>query len=111
MELTLVDYSCVKFLPSEISAASLYIAIKATSNSENDDCSATKWTTTLQYYSMYSETKLLPCAKHIAFLITKTLDGSSKLQVSTKSNKPLPDLLFTEKSLVVWEFTILKCIY
>lgn len=87
MELTLVDYSCVKFLPSEISAASLYIAIKATSNSENDDCSATKWTATLQYYSMYSETKLLPCAKHIAFLITKTLDGSSKLQVSTKSSK------------------------
>lgn len=80
MELTLVDYSCVKFLPSEISAASLYIAIKAISNSENDDCSATKWTATLQYYSMYSETKLLPCAKHIAFLITKTLDGSSKLQ-------------------------------
>ena len=74
------NYSCVKFLPSEISAASLNIAIKATSNSENDECSATKWTKSLQYYCMYSETKLLPCAKHIAFLITKTLDGSAKLQ-------------------------------
>ena len=73
MELTLVDYSCVRFLPSEIAAASLYIAMKVDDGSE--------WTPTLEYYSMYSESKLLPCARQIALLITKTLDGTAKLKV------------------------------
>jgi len=77
MELTLVDYSCVRFLPSEIAAASLYIAMKVDDGSE--------WTPTLEYYSMYSESKLLPCARQIALLITKTLDGTAKLKaVSNK---------------------------
>ncbi|XP_068688073.1 G2/mitotic-specific cyclin-B-like [Montipora capricornis] len=80
MELTLVDYACVKFLPSEIAAASLYIAIKVAANNENDDCSTSDWTPTLEYYSMYSESKLLQCARHIALLVTKTLDGTVKLK-------------------------------
>lgn len=80
MELTLVDYSCVKFRPSEIAAAALYIAIKV-GKAENDDCTATEWTPTLEYYSTYSESKLLPCARQIAFLVTKTLDGTTKLKV------------------------------
>jgi len=70
MELTLVDYACIAFLPSEIAAASLYIAMKA-----DDDL---EWTPTMEYYSMYSESKLQPCARRIAFLITKTLDGMAK---------------------------------
>ena len=65
-----MDYTCVQFLPSEIAAASLYIAMKVDDGSE--------WTPTLEYYSMYSESKLQPCAKRIAFLITKTLSGSAK---------------------------------
>ncbi|KAL9988176.1 hypothetical protein ACROYT_G002586 [Oculina patagonica] len=72
MELCLVDYACVAFLPSEIAAASLYIAMKAKDGLE--------WTPTLEFYSMYSESKLQPCARRIAFLITKTLDGRSKLK-------------------------------
>ena len=74
MELTLVDYESVKFLPSEIAAAALFIAIKAEDNLE--------WTPTLEFYSMHSESKLLPCAQRIAHLIIKTLDGSAKLKVS-----------------------------
>lgn len=73
MELSLVDYGCMKFLPSEIAAAALYIAMKADDGSE--------WTTTCEYYSMYSESKLLPCARRLASLITKTLDGSARLKV------------------------------
>ena len=73
MELSLVDYECVKFLPSEIAAAALYIAMKADDDSE--------WTPTVEFYSTYSETKLMPCARRIALLITKTLDGSAKQKV------------------------------
>ena len=73
MELSLVDYGCMKFLPSEIAAAALYIAMKADDGSE--------WTPTCEYYSMYSESKLLPCARRLASLITKTLDGSARLKV------------------------------
>lgn len=73
MELSLVDYACITFLPSEIAAASLYIAMKADDGSE--------WTATMEYYSMYSESKLQPCARRIAFLITKTLDGKAKQKV------------------------------
>lgn len=72
MELSLVDYGCMKFLPSEIAAAALYIAMKADDGSE--------WTPTCEYYSMYSESKLLPCARRLASLITKTLDGSARLK-------------------------------
>ena len=74
MELTLIDYSCVKFLPSEIAAASLYLAMKVDGDF--------KWTPTLEYYSSYSESKLLPCARKISLLITKTLDGTAKQVVS-----------------------------
>lgn len=70
MELTLIDYSCVKFLPSEIAAASLYLAMKVDGDFE--------WTPTLEYYSSYSKSKLLPCARQISLLITKTLDGTAK---------------------------------
>ena len=73
MELSLVDYGCMKFLPSEIAAAALYIAMKADDGSE--------WTPTCEYYSMYTESKLLPCARRLASLITKTLDGSARLKV------------------------------
>lgn len=72
MELSLVDYGCMKFLPSEIAAAALYIAMKADDGSE--------WTPTCEYYSMYPESKLLPCARRVASLITKTLDGNAKLK-------------------------------
>ena len=68
-----MDYGCMKFLPSEIAAAALYIAMKADDGSE--------WTPTCEYYSMYSESKLLPCARRLASLITKTLDGSARLKV------------------------------
>lgn len=73
MELSLVDYASIAFLPSEIAAASLYIAMKA------DD--GLEWTPTMEYYSMYSESKLQPCARRIAVLITKTLDGTAKQKV------------------------------
>ena len=79
MELSLVDYACIAFLPSEIAAASLYIAMKAGDRSE--------WTPTLEYYSMYSESKLQPCARRIALLITKTLDGKAKQMVRKQQSR------------------------
>ena len=79
MELSLVDYACIAFLPSEIAAASLYIAMKAADDLE--------WTPTMEYYSMYSESKLQPCARRIAFLITKTLDGSAKHKVREQQSR------------------------
>ena len=79
MELTLVDYACIAFLPSEIAAASLYIAMKA------DD--GLEWTPTMEYYTMYSESKLQPCARRIAYLITKTLDGMAKQKVREQQSR------------------------
>lgn len=73
MELTLVDYSCVRFLPSEIAAASLYLAMKLDKEQANSE-----WTPTLAYYSAYPESQLLPCARRIAFLITQTLAVNPK---------------------------------
>ena len=78
MELTLVDYACIAFLPSEIAAASLYIAMKA---------DGLEWTPTMEYYSMYSESKLQPCARRIAYLITKTLDGMAKQKVREQQSR------------------------
>ena len=74
-----MDYTCIAFLPSEIAAASLYIAMKADNGLE--------WTPTMEYYSMYSESKLQPCARRIAFLITKTLDGKAKQMVREQQSR------------------------
>ena len=79
MELTLVDYESVKFLPSEIAAAALYIAIKVEDNLE--------WTPTLEFYSMHSESKLLPCARRIAHLVKQTWDGTAKLKVKQRNTR------------------------
>ena len=68
-----MDYSCVRFLPSEIAAASLYLAMKLDKEQANSE-----WTPTLAYYSAYPESQLLPCARRIAFLITQTLAVNPK---------------------------------
>ncbi|KXJ27183.1 G2/mitotic-specific cyclin-B [Exaiptasia diaphana] len=61
MEVTLPDYTSVKFLPSEIAAAALCLALKLIDKSS--------WTPTLEYYSTYTEGQLKPCMKRIAQLV------------------------------------------
>ncbi|XP_031565308.1 G2/mitotic-specific cyclin-B-like isoform X2 [Actinia tenebrosa] len=70
MEITLLDYGSIQFLPSEIAAAALCLSMKLLDNSE--------WTQTLEYYSTYTETHLTTCMKRIAKLVLKTKDKDSK---------------------------------
>jgi cyclin B len=58
LELCLTEYSILKYVPSQLSAAALYISKKL----YND----TQWTPVLRYYSTYAESDLLPCVKEIA---------------------------------------------
>ena len=84
-----MDYSCVQFLPSEIAAASLYIAMSLPTGPIGKEQISLEWTPTLEYYSMYSESKLLPCARQIALLVTKTMDGTAKQKVRAQCFKCL----------------------
>jgi len=80
MELTLIDYNFTQQLPSKIAAAALYISIKVLDNSE--------WSTTLHFYSEYSEKEILPLVGEMAALVL-SLDSSKYQAVYTKysSNK------------------------
>nr|UST29464.1 g2/mitotic-specific cyclin-B-like isoform X1 [Haliclona caerulea] len=70
MEVTLLDYASIQFLPSEIAASALCLSMKLLDNSE--------WTQTLEYYSTYTERHLTPCLKRIAKLVLKAKDKDSK---------------------------------
>lgn len=61
MELTLPEYSALEYVPSQLAAAALCLALKI--------YSAGDWTPTLQHYSMYSEQDLLPCIQKMARLL------------------------------------------
>lgn len=119
MELTLVDYSCVRFLPSEIAAASLYIAMRLPTGPIGKEQISLEWTPTLEYYSMYSESKLLPCARQIALLVTKTMDGTAKQKVHAQYFKCLKyffrwfyfEKLSLLKSKGPWFFMAAKCAF
>jgi hypothetical protein len=70
MELTLVDYASVKFLPSEIATAGLCLSMKLLDKS--------KWTKTLEYYSAYTERQLTLCVRRIAQLFIIQLIKTAK---------------------------------
>eukprot|EP01104_Vermistella_antarctica_P021486 TRINITY_DN9732_c0_g1_i1.p1 TRINITY_DN9732_c0_g1~~TRINITY_DN9732_c0_g1_i1.p1 ORF type:complete len:434 (+),score=144.97 TRINITY_DN9732_c0_g1_i1:104-1405(+) len=55
MELTIPEYVMLKYLPSEIAAAAVFIARKMNSKEPT-------WTPTLKYYTRYTEESIMPCA-------------------------------------------------
>ena len=55
-ELSVTSYEMLEFLPSEIAAASVYMARKMLKLSPS-------WTLTLEHYTPYCEPELLPCAR------------------------------------------------
>ncbi|CAB4015580.1 cyclin B [Paramuricea clavata] len=75
MELMLVDYASVKFLPSLRAAGALYLSLKLLDKKE--------WDATLEHYSTYSERTLKPCVRRIAQLVIKAKNKDSKLTAVT----------------------------
>lgn len=75
MEITIVDYDMVHYVPSQIAAAALCLAIRA--------LNGTEWSDTLMFYSNYSHQELKPILERMALLVTKA--GSGKLNaIKTK---------------------------
>ncbi|XP_030044580.1 G2/mitotic-specific cyclin-B2 isoform X3 [Microcaecilia unicolor] len=70
MELTLVDYDMVHFLPSEIAAAALCLSQKVLGQGT--------WGLTLQYYTGYTEDDLLLIMKHMAKNVVKVNENTTK---------------------------------
>nr|AAC35952.1 cyclin B [Dreissena polymorpha] len=71
MELTIVEYDMVQYLPSQIAAAALCLSMKLLG-----DC---KWTETLAHYSSYTEEELVPTMRKLASLVMKQEDSKLKL--------------------------------
>eukprot|EP01116_Phalansterium_solitarium_P012168 TRINITY_DN2820_c0_g1_i4.p3 TRINITY_DN2820_c0_g1~~TRINITY_DN2820_c0_g1_i4.p3 ORF type:complete len:142 (+),score=59.68 TRINITY_DN2820_c0_g1_i4:302-727(+) len=59
-ELSLMEYSMLQFLPSQIAAAAVYIARKMTVADHQEPLI---WTKSLEKHSQYSESEILPCAR------------------------------------------------
>lgn len=65
IELASLDYNLVHHHPSEIAAASLYLALKVFASPE----AVATWTPTLVFYSRYLNTQLIPITKRLALLV------------------------------------------
>lgn len=74
-EKTLCDYSMLKYKPSEISAAAVYLAMRAVN-------SASPWTPTLEHYSKYALADVMPCARDIVNIVQNA--SSANLQAINK---------------------------
>eukprot|EP00002_Diphylleia_rotans_P022928 TRINITY_DN4500_c0_g1_i1.p1 TRINITY_DN4500_c0_g1~~TRINITY_DN4500_c0_g1_i1.p1 ORF type:complete len:446 (-),score=97.65 TRINITY_DN4500_c0_g1_i1:122-1459(-) len=59
MELTMLDAEMLRYTPSQIAAASLYLANQLTHRGDP------RWTATMEHYSRYSADALLPIVQHI----------------------------------------------
>jgi hypothetical protein len=64
IELSLLEYKMVSYLPSEIAAASVYIARKMSGVSP-------AWNDTLEFYTNYSVEEIMPCIKDLNSLAQK----------------------------------------
>ncbi|KAI5074470.1 hypothetical protein GOP47_0010431 [Adiantum capillus-veneris] len=69
VELCLVDYSMVKFSPSMLAAAAVYMAQCSMKEKE------TSWTKLLKHHSGYAETDLMECARKMVLLHEKSREG------------------------------------
>lgn len=85
MELTSMDYTMAHFKPSEVAAASLFLAIQLLPIDGRNGASA--WTPTLVFYSKYDVEHLMPIVKRMASLLKSA--PTAKLQaVITKYQQP-----------------------
>lgn len=75
MELTIVEYDMVQYLPSQVAAAALCLSMKLLDSS--------RWTETLAHYSSYTEKDILPLMQKLASLVVKT-ETSKLTAVRTK---------------------------
>ena len=67
-EKTLTEYSMLKYKPSTISAAAVYLSLKAVN--------LTPWTPTLEHYSGYQVGDIAQCAKDIIAIVQKASGAS-----------------------------------
>ncbi|XP_056135368.1 G2/mitotic-specific cyclin-B2-like [Lampris incognitus] len=72
MELTLLDYDMVHYRPSEIAAASLYLAQLLFDE--------LPWSATQKHYTTYDEIHLKPIGQHIAKNVVIMNEGKTKFQ-------------------------------
>ncbi|XP_061603629.1 G2/mitotic-specific cyclin-B1 [Phyllopteryx taeniolatus] len=70
LELTMVDYEMVHYLPSLVASAALALALKL--------LDAGEWDATLQHYMEYTPDSLLPVMAHIAKNVVKVNEGQTK---------------------------------
>lgn len=75
MELTIIEYDMVQYLPSQIAAAALCLSLKLLDSS--------RWTDTLAFYSSYTEKDLVPTMQKLASLVIKA-ENSKLTAVRTK---------------------------
>ncbi|KAG9464173.1 hypothetical protein GDO78_020359 [Eleutherodactylus coqui] len=70
MELVMVDYEMVHYLPSQIASAASCLSLRV--------LGAGEWTPTLQHYTAYSEETLLPIMQHMAKNVVRVNKGLTK---------------------------------
>ncbi|KNC46921.1 G2/mitotic-specific cyclin-B [Thecamonas trahens ATCC 50062] len=79
MELTIPDYQAVEFLPSSIAAAAMCLALKMNRSGE--------WDATMEHYTRYTETDLLPIIRHLNSLHANSSTSSLKAVAKKYSRK------------------------
>ncbi len=85
LELTLVDYSVLKFRPSELCAAATHIALRLSGKPG--------WSPTLAKYTRYTEADLVEPTKFINSLHSKAGDGAQKAAFKKYTSTRFRELL------------------
>jgi cyclin-A len=81
LELTLLDYECLRFRPSTLAAAAILFsrAVLAGQNWTNGNvqwCPHVLWNRTMQHYTFHSAAALQPCVQHLCKLVSHDQDQS-----------------------------------
>lgn len=71
LELSLVNYHMLKYKPSLLAAASLYLAMKMAKVQS-------PWTSEMETFSSYKESEIRPCAKDLFLLFSNSKNSSTQ---------------------------------
>eukprot|EP01117_Protostelium_nocturnum_P008058 TRINITY_DN2869_c0_g1_i1.p1 TRINITY_DN2869_c0_g1~~TRINITY_DN2869_c0_g1_i1.p1 ORF type:complete len:520 (+),score=210.78 TRINITY_DN2869_c0_g1_i1:124-1683(+) len=71
IELSMLEYSMIEFSASQIAAASVFISRAMASKNPNMEDIGTIWTSTLEHYTGFSASELMPCIQTLNGLLQK----------------------------------------
>jgi cyclin B len=95
IELPLIEYRMLKYIPSNLAASAVYLTLKILPKQDENEEKSPAWDERLQEHTGYSEGLLKPCAKDLCILL-QGIEKCSLQAVRKKFSHPA----FNEVALI-----------